>query len=285
MCIRDRESPDLAQVESTLREQNEELTDVDDSIDEFGIDSTTELGVSDDLDDILADVSGGIEQSTDDLDSSINDFVDDDAPISELDDGLTNPADTLDSGLDESIGSIDDPIASIDEPEVEAAPPVVRTTTTSPKPEEKSGLWKIIAGVGALLIAGLGLLFYRRRRADEEFEVSMLSIESNSQTTDASVPVNDSPTLSTTQSTSVASVAENADKETSFLTVYSDSDAVVQADEVDPVAEADVYIAYGRDEQAEEVLLDGVTSHPDRCLLYTSPSPRDLSTSRMPSSA
>ena len=44
------ESPGLAQVESTLREQNEELTDVDDSIDEFGIDSTTELGVSDDLD-------------------------------------------------------------------------------------------------------------------------------------------------------------------------------------------------------------------------------------------
>ena len=38
----------------------------------------------------------------------------------------------------------------------------------------------------------------------------------------------------------------------------------MQADEVDPVAEADVYIAYGRDEQAEEVLLDGVTSHPDR---------------------
>ena len=26
-------------------------------------------------------------------------------------------------------------------------------------------------------------------------------------------------------------------------------------------------------------------SHPDACLLYTSPSPRDLSTSRMPSSA
>ena len=258
------ESPDLAQVESTLREQNEELTDVDDSIDEFGIDSTTEVGVSDDLDDILADVSGGIEQSTDDLDSSINDFVDDDASISELDDGLTDPIDNLDSGLDESVGSIDETIASIDEPEVEAAPPVVTTSTTSAKSEEKSGLWKIIAGVGALLIAGLGLLFYRRRRADEEFEVSMLSIESNSQTTDASVPVNDSPTLSTTQSTSVASVAENADKETSFLTVYSDSDAVVQADEVDPVAEADVYIAYGRDEQAEEVLLDGVTSHPDR---------------------
>jgi Tfp pilus assembly protein FimV len=26
----------------------------------------------------------------------------------------------------------------------------------------------------------------------------------------------------------------------------------------------DVYIAYGRDEQAEEALLDGVVSHPER---------------------
>ena len=46
--------------------------------------------------------------------------------------------------------------------------------------------------------------------------------------------------------------------------VYSDSDAVVQADEVDPIAEADVYIAYGRHEQAEEVLLDGVANYPER---------------------
>jgi pilus assembly protein FimV len=54
------------------------------------------------------------------------------------------------------------------------------------------------------------------------------------------------------------------DRETSFLTVYSDSDALVQADEVDPIAEADVYIAYGRDEQAEEVMMDGIVRMPDR---------------------
>ena len=31
--------------------------------------------------------------------------------------------------------------------------------------------------------------------------------------------------------------------------------------------------------------LTGIEIHPNACLLYTSPSPRDLSTSRMPSSA
>jgi FimV-like protein len=34
--------------------------------------------------------------------------------------------------------------------------------------------------------------------------------------------------------------------------------------EVDAVAEADVYIAYGRDEQAEEILLDALRVHPER---------------------
>ena len=39
------------------------------------------------------------------------------------------------------------------------------------------------------------------------------------------------------------------------------------------------------DANAEEVILPSSTGQLGICLLYTSPSPRDLSTSRMPSSA
>ena len=39
-----------------------------------------------------------------------------------------------------------------------------------------------------------------------------------------------------------------------------------------------------RDEYAKR-LLEGINASHQSCLLYTSPSPRDLSTSRMPSSA
>ena len=53
-------------------------------------------------------------------------------------------------------------------------------------------------------------------------------------------------------------------KESSFLTVYNDGDVVVNADEIDPIAEADVYIAYGREDQGEEVLLDGIKNFPER---------------------
>jgi len=53
-------------------------------------------------------------------------------------------------------------------------------------------------------------------------------------------------------------------KESSFLTVYNDGDVIVNADEIDPIAESEVYIAYGREDQGEEVLVDGIKNFPDR---------------------
>ena len=44
--------------------------------------------------------------------------------------------------------------------------------------------------------------------------------------------------------------------------VYSPSQLDAAGD-VDPVAEADVYLAYGRDLQAEEILKEAAASQPD----------------------
>ena len=215
--------------------------------------------------------------ATEELDSSVdlaNEFINDTA--SDIEDTISDAStDVADSG-DELASVLDDAVDGLNESEtVSDVVPAPSTTVTTPiQPESKSfidkaksmlfdgGLLPIIGGVGALLVGGIVALFLRRRKADEEFEISMLSIESNSQ----SVDTVDSASLSKSMSASVtASIDQDeGDKETSFLTVYSDSDAVVQADEVDPIAEADVYIAYGRDEQAEEVLLDGVVANPDR---------------------
>jgi pilus assembly protein FimV len=41
------------------------------------------------------------------------------------------------------------------------------------------------------------------------------------------------------------------------------------ADDVDPVAEADVYLAYGRDLQAEEILREAVRTNPGRLAIHT----------------
>ncbi|MGI9132686.1 MAG: FimV/HubP family polar landmark protein [Rhodoferax sp.] len=50
--------------------------------------------------------------------------------------------------------------------------------------------------------------------------------------------------------------------------VYSSSQ-LDAADDVDPVAEADVYMAYGRDLQAEEILKEALNSNPGRLAIYT----------------
>jgi pilus assembly protein FimV len=49
-----------------------------------------------------------------------------------------------------------------------------------------------------------------------------------------------------------------------FHSNFVPSVSQIDANEVDAVAEADVYIAYGRDEQAEEILTDALRTHPQR---------------------
>lgn len=116
------------------------------------------------------------------------------------------------------------------------------------------GLWKILVAIGALILGAFALLLIRRRRADEEYEISMMSVQSFSQLDDQSAAAE----------TKIDVPTKKTEKQSSFLSVYSETDGLVQADEVDPVAEADVYIAYGRDEQAEEVLVEGIAVQPER---------------------
>lgn len=57
---------------------------------------------------------------------------------------------------------------------------------------------------------------------------------------------------------------------TSFLTDFGQgaSAAMIDTNEVDPIAEAEVYMAYGRDAQAEEILKDAITKEPKRHELH-----------------
>ncbi|NDP37358.1 MAG: fimbrial protein FimV [Rhodoferax sp.] len=59
--------------------------------------------------------------------------------------------------------------------------------------------------------------------------------------------------------------SDNAATGSSMVYSPSQLDAV---DDVDPVAEADVYLAYGRDMQAEEILKDALVSNPGRIAIH-----------------
>ncbi|HBE91569.1 MAG TPA: hypothetical protein DDW55_03245 [Gammaproteobacteria bacterium] len=106
----------------------------------------------------------------------------------------------------------------------------------------------IIGGILLIVLAIVGLfVMMRRRRSISEFEDSIIS----------GTAVLDISTAESAQPTETAS-------ETSFLSDFVPGMANAQADEVDPLAEAEVYMAYGRDEQAEDVLKKAVEANPDR---------------------
>lgn len=144
-----------------------------------------------------------------------------------------------------------------------AKKPVRKPATPPPAPAEESGflqsltdnlfdnplLLTVLAGVG-VLGAGISALHYvRRRRAAVEFEESILSGGSIG-------PDNSSISDSTSQPGA---------SDTSFLSDFSQGGmGNIHTDEVDPIAEAEVYLAYGRDEQAEEILKEAVVKDPAR---------------------
>ena len=108
------------------------------------------------------------------------------------------------------------------------------------------------AGLIALLV-GLGL--YRARQRKNAAPVDSSFLESRLQP----------------ESFFEASGGQRVDTEDRLATgssmVYSPSQ-LDAADDVDPVAEADVYLAYGRDMQAEEILKEALNTHPGRLAVH-----------------
>ncbi|MGN6387920.1 MAG: FimV/HubP family polar landmark protein [Burkholderiaceae bacterium] len=108
----------------------------------------------------------------------------------------------------------------------------------------------LLPGAGALLAALGALAVYRgvRRKKQTEPENTVL-------------PESTLKANSLFGSTGGQSVDTN---NSMFNSSFSASASQLDANEVDPVAEADVYIAYGRDVQAEEILKEALRTQPER---------------------
>ncbi len=113
-------------------------------------------------------------------------------------------------------------------------------------------LWAIGAGAVAVL-AGLAALIAARRRKATKFEDSIISgtdIKTN--------------TVFGSTGGGVVNTGEN-----SLASDFSrEGLGNIDTDEVDPIAEAEVYLAYGRDAQAEEILKDALKKDPQRQEIY-----------------
>ena len=110
------------------------------------------------------------------------------------------------------------------------------------------------AGIVLALLAGLGVYRWRSRARTESGETSFL--ESRLQP-DSFFGASGGQRIDTRDASGASS---------SMSYSLSQLDAI---GDVDPVAEADVYLAYGRDLQAEEILKEAMRSSPDRLAIRT----------------
>ena len=148
-------------------------------------------------------------------------------------------------------------------PKPEAVKPVVKPA--SAPVEEPSFIGSMVEGLdlgllaplgGALAVLGGGWLYLRKKREKSlaDFEQGIMTsggLKANTvfgNTANASVDTGD----------------------TSFLTDFSQSanGGMIDTNDVDPIAEAEVYMAYGRDAQAEEILKDAIAKEPKRRELH-----------------
>ena len=142
------------------------------------------------------------------------------------------------------------------------APEAPKKAPPPPPPPEPSFLDELmenpaILGGGVLVLGLLGLIAYRQRQKKKQEGAEPPPTTTANLTANSVFGATGGQSVDTTGTSSMATDFSQA------------SISAIDADEgVDPVAEADVYMAYGRDAQAEEILLDALKTDPTRTAIH-----------------
>lgn len=160
----------------------------------------------------------------------------------------------------QSAAQLPDAVLAKTEPAPAAAPKKLPPIKPAAKPApSEPGLFDFImdnlalvgGGAAALLLGGL-LIAQRRKKKDDKAKAA-------NDTSVLGMPPEPSHSLF------AESGGQSVDTNNSvFNSSFAPSASQLDTNEVDPVAEADVYIAYGRDAQAEEILKEALRTHPER---------------------
>jgi len=127
----------------------------------------------------------------------------------------------------------------------------------APAPVEEPGLLDdpivMYGGLGVLLLLVIAAVIQRRRKMQDGFEESILNVGGMDDNAGAGA------TAESMNGGESSMVSDFAMSEMSGMSGI-ESDAA----DVDPVSEADVYLAYGRHQQAEDILREALEKEPDR---------------------
>jgi len=197
--------------------------------------------------------------------------VADEPPAPQLED---EPVPTPELVAEEPVTQMEEPAPVAEAPmETEAPAPVPEVEPQAEVPTQPStslvdtilgtisGILMPILGSSLLVFVGIPVLIIvlvlivimmirKRSSAKDNFQESILS---------GAAPVDDEPVMSVG--------SQNSSETSSFLSDFAISGVgAIQTEdsEVDPLTEADVFMAYGRYEAAEERLLEAITSDPER---------------------
>ncbi len=137
------------------------------------------------------------------------------------------------------------------------------------KPQEKQVEPKsdwgfpMMSALAIPLLGGLGWLFWRRKKNNDEMDAeSMFSAASG-----ISMPEPETIDGISSEIAESSAFESAPTDESSLIGEFETSDFnsfYTEQSEVDPVLEADVYLAYGRHQQAEELMLQAIADQPDR---------------------
>jgi pilus assembly protein FimV len=178
------------------------------------------------------------------------------APAEEKAAGMTAPA----PAATEAVKPAEPAIA----PAAPPKPAVKKPAPPLPPPPEPSFIEdnpELVFGGGgliALLLGYLGFSAYRRKK-------QVLQDNTAQRDEPGAAPGG----LGPKSAALVGAASESVDSgDVSIQGDFSEGGVLTTAESVDPVAEADVYMAYGRDSQAEEILLEGLKTDPTRTAIH-----------------
>jgi pilus assembly protein FimV len=188
---------------------------------------------------------------------------------------VSSPTLEKDMELTEQPAVIDDVVEPINNKDVEGATsaPATKENIKEVLPEKQKEIkaedtggsdWEMpaMSAIAVPLLGALGWLFWRRKKNNDEMDAESMFASA----TGISLPEDDDAVSELNIDETSAFDGVPVD-ESSLIGEFETSDLnsfYTEQSDVDPVLEADVYLAYGRHQQAEELMLQAIADQPDR---------------------